>query len=206
MATSSKFVSNAKIMNELIIASSNSHKVDEIKSLLPSGIKIYSLLDLNYFEEIIENGATFHQNAQIKAKLISEKFNVPCLADDSGLVVESLNGEPGIYSARYAGEPSNNKKNIELLLQNLQDKINRNAYFITIICWVENGNTHFFESKIEGKITFEQKGEKGFGYDPIFIPNGFDLTFAEMSSEEKNKISHRNLAIKKFINFYSQKN
>ena len=152
-------------------------------------------------EEIEENGLNLKDNALIKAVCIAPKFEMPVFADDTGLEVFSLNNEPGVRSARYAGEPANTEHNIQLLLKNLQGANNMQAQFVTWICLIINGQTHYFEGKLEGEITRERRGTNGFGYDPIFIPKGYHQTLAELSLEEKNKISHRALAFEKMKTF-----
>jgi XTP/dITP diphosphohydrolase len=189
---------------EIVFATNNQKKVREISSLLEKEWKILSLVDLNFNEDIYENGKTFQDNAFIKANLISEKFSINCFADDSGLVVNSLNGEPGVYSGRYAGEPRNDQRNNKVLLEKLEGEINRDAYFITCICLIAQKKKYFFEGRIEGEILTEPTGNNGFGYDPIFKPKGFELSFAEMSLEQKNKISHRAIAVNKLVDFLSQ--
>lgn len=184
---------------ELVFASSNQNKVAEIQKLVGNKIKLLSLKDINCTEEIEETGKTFHENALIKARYIFEKYKYNCFGDDSGLEVEALNNEPGVYSARYAGEPKNDSNNTQKLLNELGSKTNRSACFKTVIALVIDGKEQFFEGEIKGKITSQPIGNGGFGYDPVFIPNGYDRTFAQMSLEEKNVISHRAIATKKLI-------
>jgi XTP/dITP diphosphohydrolase len=186
---------------KLIFASHNKNKVKEVAAILPKHIKLIGLHDLNYNEEIDETGATLEENALIKAKHIYGKFNLNCFADDSGLEVEVLNNEPGVYSARYAGNEKNDDANMNKLLKNLSHIENRKARFRTVIALILDGKEHLFEGIVNGKIINEKRGEKGFGYDPIFVPDRFDKTFAELSSEEKNQISHRAIATKKLIRF-----
>lgn len=185
---------------ELIFASHNEGKVQEIKSMLSDKIQIYSLNDINFHEEIEETGNTLEENARIKAKTIHDWTGKNVFADDSGLFVESLNGEPGVFSARYAGT-GNSNDNILKLLNELNSNPNRNAYFKSVFCLILNGEEIYFDGEVHGKIIEETKGNEGFGYDPVFIANGFDLTFAEMDSEKKNQISHRSEAVQKLINF-----
>ncbi|MBP7807780.1 MAG: non-canonical purine NTP diphosphatase [Bacteroidia bacterium] len=184
---------------ELVFASSNQNKVIEIQKVVGSKIKLLSLNDINCTQEIEETGKTFQENALIKARYVFEKYNKNCFADDSGLEVEALNNEPGVYSARYAGEPKNDANNTQKLLKELASKTNRNACFKTVIALVIDGKEQFFEGIIKGHIALEPTGSGGFGYDPVFIPEGYDRTFAQMTLEEKNTISHRAIATKKLI-------
>ncbi len=186
---------------ELVFASSNQNKVAEIQKLFGHKIKLLSLKDINCTEEIEETGKTFHENALIKARYVFEKYNYNCFGDDSGLEVEALNNEPGVYSARYAGEPKNDANNTQKLLNELDSKTNRSACFKTVIALVIDGKEQFFEGEIKGQITLQPIGNGGFGYDPVFIPNGYDRTFAQMSLEEKNVISHRAIATQKLIQY-----
>ncbi|MEE0917301.1 MAG: non-canonical purine NTP diphosphatase [Bacteroidales bacterium] len=186
-------------MEELVIATNNKHKVEEIQRVLGGKIKLISLKDLGCREEIPEDGTTLKENAYQKAKYIWDKYNKNCFADDTGLMVEALDGAPGVYSARYAGEHSSFDDNIDLLLENMEGKTNRNAYFATVICLIQDGEPVYFEGKCEGCILTERYGRGGFGYDPIFMPKGYGESFAEISMEEKNKISHRGKATEKLI-------
>ena len=187
----------------LIFATSNQNKVLEIQKILPKKFNIKSLKDLNYFEDVPENETTIEGNAVFKAKYIYKKFNINVFADDTGLEVEALNGEPGVHSARYAGKTRNSEKNIKKLLKNLKNIKNRNARFKTVIALIIDNKLHIFSGIVEGYILDSQKGNNGFGYDPIFCPNGFDKSFAELTLKEKNLISHRSLAMKKLIDFIS---
>ena len=187
----------------LIFATSNQNKVLEIQKILPKKFNIKSLKDLNYFEDVQENETTIEGNAIFKAKYIYEKFNINVFADDTGLEVEALNGEPGVHSARYAGTTRNSEKNIKKLLKNLKNIKNRNARFKTVIALIIDNKLHIFSGIVEGYILDSPKGNNGFGYDPIFCPNGFDKSFAELTLKEKNLISHRSLAMKKLIDFIS---
>jgi len=186
---------------KLVFATNNAGKLAEVQKMLPKSIELLSLKDIECFDDIEETATTLEGNAKIKANHITEKFGYNCFADDTGLEVKSLNGAPGVYSARYAGEPVNAENNMQKLLTNLSSSTNRNAQFRTSICLNLDGKQFLFDGICEGEITKEKQGEKGFGYDPIFIPSGFDKSFAQMTSEEKNKISHRGLAIKKLIEF-----
>ena len=185
----------------LIFATSNSNKLKEIKNLLPKEICINDLNSLNFFEEIPENENSIEKNAEFKANFIHSKYNINVFADDTGLEVEVLKGEPGLYSARYAGEECDSNKNMEKLLKKLINKENRKARFKTVIALVLNNKLHHFEGIVNGTIAHSKKGDKGFGYDPIFIPEGYKKSFAELSLNEKNEISHRSIAVKKLINF-----
>lgn len=186
-------------MEELVIATNNQHKVEEIRRALGNKIKLISLKDLGCKEEIPEDGTTLKENAYQKAKYVWDKYNKNCFADDTGLMVEALGGAPGVYSARYAGEHCSFDDNIDLLLENMEGKTNRNAYFATVICLIQDGEPVYFEGKCEGCILTERYGRGGFGYDPIFMPKGYGESFAEISMEEKNKISHRGKATEKLI-------
>jgi XTP/dITP diphosphohydrolase len=186
---------------ELILATNNPNKVKEIKSLIPDSIHLLSLADVNFFTEIEETSDTIEGNALLKARTIYEETGINCFADDSGLLVDALNGAPGVYSARYAGEQKNDGDNMNKLLDNLRNEKNRNAHFKTVMALIIDGKEYLFEGNIQGKIITEKIGNKGFGYDPIFVPNGYTETFAQMDSETKNLISHRAIALQKLINF-----
>lgn len=186
-------------MEELVIATNNQHKVEEIRRALGNKIKLISLKDLGSREEIPEDGTTLKENAYQKAKYVWDKYKKNCFADDTGLMVDALDGAPGVYSARYAGEHCSFDDNIDLLLENMEGKTNRNAYFATVICLIQDGEPVYFEGKCEGCILTERYGRGGFGYDPIFMPKGYGESFAEISMEEKNKISHRGKATEKLI-------
>ena len=188
----------------LVFASNNQNKIKEIQLLLPNEITILSLEEIGCFEDIPETAITIEGNAILKANYVTEKYGYSCFADDTGLEVAGLNGEPGVYSARYAGEQKNADDNMNKLLANLADKENRNAQFKTVICLNLDGNQHLFEGIIKGEIINEKRGLEGFGYDPIFIPNGYSKTFAEMPIAEKSKISHRGLAVEKLVAFLTK--
>lgn len=188
-------------MEELVIATHNKHKLDEIQKLLGDRIKLISLRDLGCNEDIPETGTTLKENAYQKAKYVWEKYKKNCFADDTGLIVEALDGAPGVYSARYAGEHCSFDDNIDLLLENMEGKTNRNARFETVICLIQDGKEQYFEGRCDGCILTERYGRGGFGYDPIFMPNGYGESFAEISMEEKNKISHRGKATAKLIKY-----
>jgi XTP/dITP diphosphohydrolase len=185
----------------LIFATHNQNKALEINAQLPFSIALTTLSELDYHEEIPETGGTLEENARIKAEFVANLFQENCFADDTGLEVESLNGEPGVYSARFAGEDKNSEANMDLLLQKLKYHENRNAQFKTIIILFWNGKYHQFEGIVKGKILTERRGNKGFGYDPIFQPDEAAVCFAEMDLVEKNKISHRGRAIEKMLRF-----
>ncbi len=188
---------------KLIFASHNEHKTTEIRQLLPPDIQLLSLNDLNYHDEIEESAATLEGNALLKATHVFTLFKLPCFADDSGLEVEALDNRPGVYSARYAGEPKNDDRNIAKLLDDLKESTNRSARFRTVITLILPTTSLSFEGIIQGKITHEKKGSNGFGYDPVFQPIESSITFAQMSMEQKNTISHRALALEKMISFLS---
>lgn len=191
--------------NELIFATNNKHKAQEMERLMQNMYVIKSLGEIGFTDDIEEPYDTLEKNAEQKANTIFSFCNINTFADDTGLFVPALNGAPGVHSARYAGEPSNNINNIQLLLKNLETKQDRKAYFKTVICYVANGESHFFEGKIDGEIIMEQRGSQGFGYDSIFLPNGFTRTFGEMSAEEKNTISHRAKAFQAFKQYLLQR-
>lgn len=189
---------------ELIFASHNENKVKEIRSVLPDSIQLKSLNDIGFHDEIEETGTTLEENAQIKAETIFKLTGKNVFADDSGLFVEALNGAPGVYSARYAGTGNSIPKfrdNIQKLLKNLEKEKNRNASFQAVFCTIIEGEISFLKGEVRGKITENEKGNEGFGYDPIFIPDGYEETFAEMNPEAKNQISHRAKAVQKLITF-----
>jgi XTP/dITP diphosphohydrolase len=190
----------------LVFATNNAHKLKEVRSILlakenlADAIQVLSLVDIDCEDELPETASTFEGNALQKAEYVSSKFGVRCFADDSGLEVEALHGSPGIYSARYAGT-MNSADNIARLLQEMKDEVNRKARFRTVIVSLIDGEQKTFEGIINGTIATETRGSKGFGYDPVFIPDGETRTFAEMSSEEKNRISHRALAIRELMEY-----
>lgn len=188
---------------QLVFASNNKNKIKEIQSLVPNSIQILSLIDIGCFDDIPETADTIEGNAALKANYVTEKFGFNCFADDSGLEVDALNGAPGVYSARYAGEPKDDNKNIEKVLENLNGKTNRKANFKTVICLNLDGEQHLFTGIINGKIIKEKIGTNGFGYDPIFVADGYEKTFAELSMEEKSSISHRGKAVRQLVDFLS---
>lgn len=185
---------------EILIATHNAHKKEEIQQILGENFTVTSLTDYDIHDEIVEDGTTFHANALIKAQYCFDTTGKPSLGDDSGLVVEALDGRPGIYSARYAGD-HDFAKNMAKVLEELEGAENRKAYFVTVMCLVDETGTNYFEGRVYGNLTKEVRGEKGFGYDPIFIPENYEITFAEMKAEDKNKISHRKKAIGQFLEF-----
>lgn len=189
-------------MKKLVFATNNAHKLDEIRAILGDKVEILSLNDINCHADIPETADTLQGNAALKAQYIYENYGLDCFADDTGLEVEALNGAPGIYSARYAdGEGHDSEANMKKLLSEMQDKENRKARFRTVICLIEDGKEHFFEGIVNGSIIRERKGGAGFGYDPIFMPDGYSETFAEMGNDEKNKISHRARAVQKLCEY-----
>ena len=189
---------------KLVFATQNENKAHEIQSLLPEYFKIISLKDIRCFDEIPETAETLEGNSLLKASFISETYNLNCFADDTGLEIEALNNRPGVYSARYAGPDKSAAANIDKVLSELEGKTSRNAQFRTLITLILNKSTFSFEGIVRGEIISEKRGENGFGYDPIFVPEGEIRTFAEMSLEEKNKHSHRARAFQKMIDFLNK--
>lgn len=186
---------------KLVFASNNANKIKEIQQLIPSSIEVVSLQDIGCTEEIPETADTIEGNAILKANYVTEKYGFNCFADDSGLEVKALNGAPGVYSARYAGEPKNDDNNMNKLILALKNEPNKKANFKTVICLNVDGKQHLFNGIINGKIIDTKIGENGFGYDPIFIADGFTKTFAELTMPEKASISHRGIAVKQLVNF-----
>jgi XTP/dITP diphosphohydrolase len=186
---------------ELIFASHNENKVTEIAALIGSSYSVKSLSAIGFNTEIVENGSTLTENALIKARTIYQATNKNCFADDTGLLVEVLNNEPGVFSARYAGIQKNDNDNMNLLLENLKNKSNRSANFTTVIALILEGKEYLFEGKLMGEIVTEKIGLNGFGYDPIFKPSGYGITLAQMDLIKKNTISHRAIAFQKMIDF-----
>ena len=186
---------------KLVFASNNKNKIQEIQALVPNTFQIVSLEDIGCFEDIPETADTIEGNAILKANYVTEKYGYDCFADDTGLEVDALNGAPGVYSARYAGEQKDANDNMDKLLSELKDKSNRKANFKTVIALNLNGKQNLFTGIINGKIIEEKIGTNGFGYDPIFVADGFEKTFAELSMEEKSTISHRGIAVKELILF-----
>ncbi len=189
---------------KLVFATQNENKAKEIQSLLPEYFKIITLKDIRCFDEIPETAETLEGNSLLKASFISETYNLNCFADDTGLEIEALDNRPGVYSARYAGPEKSVAANINKVLLELEGKTARNAQFRTLITLILNKSTFSFEGIVRGEIISEKRGENGFGYDPIFVPEGEIKTFAEMSLEEKNKHSHRARAFQKMIEFLNE--
>ena len=190
---------------KLVFATNNKHKLEEIRAILGSRIDILSLDDIGCHEDIPETADTLEGKAQVKAQFVYDHYHLDCFADDTGLEVEALNGAPGVFSARYAGgEGHDSEANMKKLLSEMQNKTNRNARFRTVIAFIEQGEIRLFEGIVKGCITEEKQGDSGFGYDPIFRPDGFSETFAEMGNEAKNQISHRANAVKKLCEYLAQ--
>jgi XTP/dITP diphosphohydrolase len=186
---------------KLVFATNNKHKLEEVKKILPVSIELLTLDDIGCTEELPETGSTFEQNAAQKARYVHDKYGHDCFADDSGLEVAALHGRPGVYSARYSGPHGNAAENIAKLLGEMNQEKNRLAQFRTVIALMTGEATHFFTGEIKGAISTQQSGSNGFGYDPVFIPEGYDVTFASMPSEMKNEISHRAAAVQKLAAF-----
>ena len=191
---------------KLVFASNNKNKIQEIQALVPNTIQIVSLEEIGCTEDIPETADTIEGNAILKANYVTEKYGYDCFADDTGLEVEALNGAPGVYSARYAGEQKDANDNMDKLLFELKDKTNRKANFKTVIALNLNGKQNLFTGIINGKIIEEKIGTNGFGYDPIFVADGYNKTFAELSMEEKSNISHRGIAVKQLIEYFTKNN
>ena len=185
---------------QLIFATNNKNKLQEVQSMVPN-FELLTLKAINCTEDIAETAPTIIGNAIQKVDYVTQNYNVNCFADDTGLEIEALNGEPGVFSARYAGADNNADANMNLVLKNLESHSNKKARFITVIALNLNGKQHTFEGICNGKIIDEKKGEKGFGYDPIFVPDGFDITFAQMTQAEKASVSHRGIAVRKLVAF-----
>jgi XTP/dITP diphosphohydrolase len=189
-------------MSTWVFATNNNHKLEEARSILPDYLKIVSLKEIGFFKEVDETASTFAGNAEIKARAVFEEVGKPCFADDSGLCVTALNLEPGVKSARYSNEtgPVDHHQNNLKLLRNLEHAEDRGAYFITVICLIDaDGRTSFYEGRVFGEIAHEMKGSQGFGYDPLFIPDGYDQTFAQLGEAVKNSLSHRSVALRKML-------
>lgn len=186
---------------KIVFASNNQNKIKEIKNQLPHSIELVSLEDIGCFEDIPETSETIEGNAILKANYVTENYGLPCFADDTGLEIEALNNEPGVYSARYAGEHKDSNDNMDKVLEKLSGIENRNARFKTVIALNIDKEQHLFTGIIKGTIENEKTGTTGFGYDPIFTPENQTLTFAQMNIDQKNKISHRGLAVKQLIEF-----
>ena len=186
---------------KIVFATNNPNKIVEIKDLLPEEIQILSLKDINCNEQLPETQNTLEGNAKQKAEFVFTNYGYNCFADDTGLEIEALNNGPGVYSARYAGDTRSPNDNMQKVLQKLEGENNRGAKFRTVIALIMNGKTLLFEGECKGEITKEKKGKKGFGYDPIFNPKGFEKTFSQMSKQEKGAISHRGIATRKLVEF-----
>jgi len=191
-------------MKKLVFATNNAHKLAEVRAILEPFFTIISLADLNCTDEIPETASSLEGNALLKAKYIHDKFGLDCFADDTGLEVDAMGGRPGVYSARFAGEDNNACENMYKVLRILGDNPNRSACFRTVIVLFYGTNISFFEGKIEGNISAHPRGENGFGYDPIFVPDEYLVSFAQLNADEKNKISHRALAVKELANHLIQ--
>ena len=187
-------------MKKIVFATNNSNKLKEVREALPD-FDIVSLKQIQCFDELPEEKDTLQGNAQQKAEYVFNRFGVPCFADDTGLLINALGGDPGVYSARYAGLDCDSEKNMDLVLKNMTNQEERSALFKTVICYFNGNGPRFFEGEVEGEILKERTGDDGFGYDPIFRPIGYDLSFAQMSMETKNEISHRGRAVKKLVGF-----
>ena len=186
---------------KLVFATHNSNKAKEIQSLLPDNFYILTLTEINCIDEIPETAETLEGNSLLKAQFVNDNFNLNCFADDTGLEIDALNGRPGVYSARYAGEEKSTEANMNLVLSELTNESNRKAQFRTVITLLLNDKTHVFEGIVRGEMCKEKRGSDGFGYDPLFIPEGQSKTFAEMTLAEKNQQSHRAIAFEKMIDF-----
>jgi len=187
-------------MKDIVFATNNAHKLEEVRAILNKKFRIKSLADIGCSSDIPETGNTFHENASQKSSFILANYGMDCFADDSGLMVEALNNEPGVYSARYSGS-RDMEANMSLLLAKLKNQQNRKACFVTVISLLLERKEYFFEGRVEGHIGAVPKGQGGFGYDPLFIPKGYDKTFAELDASEKNRISHRAIAVGKLLAF-----
>ena len=190
---------------KIVFATNNAHKLNEVRAILGEKIEVLSLKEIDCYDDIPETADTLEGNAFLKARYIYERYGVDCFADDTGLEVEALNGAPGVFSARYAGgEGHNSEANMQKLLKELDGKENRKAQFRTAICLIMNGEEYLFEGIVKGEIIEEKRGGAGFGYDPIFVPEGYDLTFAELGNDIKNTISHRARAVEKLCSFLKE--
>lgn len=192
-------------MEKIIFATNNRNKLREVSQMLNEGYELSTPVDYDITEDIPETSDTLEGNASQKSYYIYEKVGVDCFADDTGLEVAALNGEPGVYSARYAGEQKNSEDNMDKLLRELSGKTNREARFRTVISLIIDGEEHLFDGVVEGRIAEKRSGKEGFGYDPVFIPNGYNKSFAEMDAETKNRISHRGRAVKKLVDFLNSR-
>nr|WP_321522990.1 non-canonical purine NTP diphosphatase [uncultured Macellibacteroides sp.] len=193
-------------MKKIVFATNNQHKLDEVKKITEGLTEIVSLSEINCFDDIPETADTLEGNALQKARYVKEKFGFDCFADDTGLEVEALDNAPGVYSARYAGPEHNSESNMKLLLKNMEGITNRKARFRTVIALLMDGKEYLFVGTVEGVIIREKRGNSGFGYDPVFVPNGYNETFAQLGSDIKNNISHRAKAVLKLHDFLSKLN
>ena len=194
-----------KQSKQIVFATNNAHKLSEIRKIMGQEWSVLSLAEIGCEADIAETAETLQGNAEIKARYVKEHFGYDCFADDTGLLVDALNGAPGVYSARYAGAECDSAKNMALLLENLKGEINRKAHFSTVIALIIGEELKFFEGRVDGEILETAEGDKGFGYDPIFRSEGYDGSFATMSGDEKNAISHRGRATAKLIKFLLSK-
>ena len=190
-------------MKKIVFATNNVHKLEELRKLTEGKIEILSLKDIDCYDDIPETADTLEGNALIKARWVKERYGYDCFADDTGLEVDALDGEPGVYSARYAGDNHDSEANMRLLLSKLHGEKNRSARFCTVIALIEGDHEFIMDGIVEGEITLESSGQNGFGYDPVFRPEGCDMTFAEMGADLKNRISHRGRAVSKLIKYFS---
>jgi XTP/dITP diphosphohydrolase len=191
-------------MTKICFATNNKHKLEEVRQILTPDFRVLSLAEINCLDDLPETANTFEGNSKQKAKYVFDRFHIPCFADDSGLEVNALGGEPGVFSARYAGEQRSDEDNIQLVLKKLVGINNRNARFNTVVTFIDNQQAATFEGTIEGSIIDYKRGSNGFGYDPIFVPSGHSKTFAELTSEEKNSMSHRSVAVRKLSSFLKE--
>jgi XTP/dITP diphosphohydrolase len=189
---------------KLVFATNNAHKLEEVREVVKDNFEILSLKDIGCNKDIGETGTTLIDNALIKVRYVKEKYGYDCFGDDTGLEVEALNGAPGVFSARYAGDGHDTEANMKKLLKELDGETDRKACFRSVIALILNGEEHLFEGRIDGDILTEEHGTAGFGYDPVFRPSGYAQTFAELGMDTKNEISHRALAVKKLCNFLSE--
>ena len=195
-------IETQNFMEKLVFATNNEHKLQEVRAILKDRFQILSLKDIRCFDDIPETADTLKGNALQKAEWVKSRYGFDCFADDTGLEVEALGGAPGVYSARYAGEEATYADNNQKLLQELNKKANRKAVFKTVICLIYHGETHYFNGEVHGSIIENNRGQTGFGYDPIFMPEGYNLTFAELGNGVKNSISHRAKAVQKFVEYF----
>lgn len=187
---------------ELVFATHNAHKLDEVRDIVKDNFEIISLTDIGCFDDIEESGSTLEDNARIKARFVKEKYGYDCFGDDSGLEVDALNGAPGVYSARYAGGNGHDSEaNVKKLMHEMEGASDRKAHFRTVIVLLLDGKEYQFDGRVDGTITSIPQGNEGFGYDPVFQPDGFDKTFAQLGMEVKSEISHRARAVKKLCKF-----